>query len=250
MTLSLRCRPARPGHHRRPHIDIAARIAAFDVDGTLENDRARIVDRDRTRRRARSSSATGTSGSAKIPTSRTGFTTAGNAGSNWASPISKAGSAVWPSGIGSNRWSDRSPRGTSVGVTTMSLLSMTCASDRAALNLLMRTVSPRTIARFTRFIDTLMRLFGMESEITVELYNGFVAHTAAAGTATSWRANSTSEIGITVEAASDESGDLRRQSRARPRSSRAACWERRAKSPPPPNNPRSRCARRHRPPRG
>ena len=100
--------------------------------------------------------------------------------------------------------------GYKAGVSTMALLSMTCASDRAALELLMRTVAPDD-KRFTHFVDTLMRLFGMEAEITVELYSGFQAHTQRLE-----RDRLTSEfhasIGSTVEAASDESGELRRQS--------------------------------------
>jgi methyl-accepting chemotaxis protein len=96
------------------------------------------------------------------------------------------------------------------GVRTMELLSMTCASDRAALGALMRRVEP-TDPRFQGFVDVLLRLFGMETEITVEIYGCYLAHTAKldrerlAGVFQS-------DIGTTVESASDESSELRRQS--------------------------------------
>ena len=96
------------------------------------------------------------------------------------------------------------------GVTTMGLLSMTCASDRAALMLLMRLV-PLDDPRFPDFVDTLLRLFGMEAEITVEIYNRLLAHTAQLDR-DRLAGEFQTDIGTTVEAASDESGDLRRQS--------------------------------------
>jgi len=100
--------------------------------------------------------------------------------------------------------------GYKAGVKTMALLSMTCASDRAALELLMRSL-PMDDPRLTRFIDTLMRLFGMEAEITVELYNGFLAH-AQRLSRDRLAGEFQNNIGSTVESASDESGALRRQS--------------------------------------
>ena len=96
------------------------------------------------------------------------------------------------------------------GVSTMSLLSMTCASDRAALRLLMRMVSSDD-PRFADFVDVLLRLFGMEAEITVAIYNQLLAHTARLDRdrlAGDFQKN----IGETVESASEESGELRRQS--------------------------------------
>ena len=63
-------------------------------------------------------------------------------------------------------------------VAPTALLSMINASDRAALDVLVRRVEPGD-ARLSTMIDTLMRLFGMETELTVELYAGFNAHHAA-----------------------------------------------------------------------
>ena len=66
------------------------------------------------------------------------------------------------------------------GVSTMEVLAMSCASDRAALAALMRRVPP-TDPRHHRLADTLLRLFGMETELTVELFAGFAAHEAQIG---------------------------------------------------------------------
>ena len=100
--------------------------------------------------------------------------------------------------------------GYKAGVSTMALLSMTCASDRAALDILMRRV-PADDPRLKAYMDTLMKVFGMEAELTVELYAGFAAHTANAGRARlagEFREN----IGGTVEVANHDSGVLRAQS--------------------------------------
>jgi methyl-accepting chemotaxis protein len=100
--------------------------------------------------------------------------------------------------------------GYQANVSTMALLSMTCASDRAALTILMRRV-PANDPRLTGFIDTLMKVFGMEAELTIELYAGFIAHTASAERvrlAGEFRES----IGATVEVASHNSGTLRAQS--------------------------------------
>ena len=56
---------------------------------------------------------------------------------------------------------------------------MTCASDRAALEILFKRVKSDD-PRLPTFIDTVMRLTGLEAEITVEIYNAFRAHTARA----------------------------------------------------------------------
>ena len=95
------------------------------------------------------------------------------------------------------------------GVSTMELLSMTSASDRVALDIVMRRVGTDDPALKTH-IDTLMALYGMETEITVEVYNGFLSHTSQVS-----RARLAGEfresIGGTVEVASHESTSLRRQ---------------------------------------
>ncbi|RZM35946.1 MAG: chemotaxis protein, partial [Sphingomonas sp.] len=100
--------------------------------------------------------------------------------------------------------------GYKAGVKTMSLLSMTCASDRAALGLLMKLV-PFDDPRMERYVDTLMRLFGMEAELTVELYSGFMAHTERLDR-DRLAGDFNVSIGRTVESASDDSNALRRQS--------------------------------------
>ena len=100
--------------------------------------------------------------------------------------------------------------GYKAGVKTMALLSMTCASDRAALDLVMRMV-PMGDPRMTRFVDTLMRLLGMEAEITVEIYSGFLAHTGRLGR-DRLAGDFNASIGSTVGLASDDSSALRQQS--------------------------------------
>ncbi|MGN6279282.1 MAG: methyl-accepting chemotaxis protein [Sphingomonas sp.] len=57
------------------------------------------------------------------------------------------------------------------------LLSMINASDRAALDILMRRVG-RDDDRLPALIDTLMRLSAMEGDITVAIYTGYRDHTA------------------------------------------------------------------------
>ncbi|WP_242097902.1 MULTISPECIES: methyl-accepting chemotaxis protein [unclassified Sphingomonas] len=61
------------------------------------------------------------------------------------------------------------------GVSTMAVLAMSCASDRMAMKSLMARL-PTTDPRHERMLDTLLRLFGMETELTVELFAGFTAH--------------------------------------------------------------------------
>ena len=61
------------------------------------------------------------------------------------------------------------------GVSTMEVLAMSCASDRAALKALLSRL-PADDPRQHPLIDALMRLFGMETELTVELFAGFSAH--------------------------------------------------------------------------
>ena len=59
-------------------------------------------------------------------------------------------------------------------VPTMAVLAMSCAADRAALKVLCETLSADN-PRYHDLIDTLMRLFGMETELTVELFAGYHA---------------------------------------------------------------------------
>ncbi|WP_443019743.1 methyl-accepting chemotaxis protein [Sphingomonas adhaesiva] len=57
-------------------------------------------------------------------------------------------------------------------ISTMSLLAMSCAADRAAMQVLTETLD-RDDPRYHTLIDTLMCLFGMETELTVELFAGY-----------------------------------------------------------------------------
>ena len=94
-------------------------------------------------------------------------------------------------------------------VPPMALLSMISASDRAALEVLMRRVGADS-ARLPRLIDTLMRLSALEGDITVEIYNMYREHSAQAARdrlATDFR----DSIGATVERASREGDALRVQ---------------------------------------
>ncbi|MCP3734913.1 methyl-accepting chemotaxis protein [Sphingomonas sp. RP10(2022)] len=95
------------------------------------------------------------------------------------------------------------------GVSTMEMLAMSCASDRAALKALLARL-PSDDPRQHMFIDTLMRLFGMETELTVELFAGFAAHTERASRdrlAREFRDG----IASAVETATEEGHALREQ---------------------------------------
>ena len=63
------------------------------------------------------------------------------------------------------------------GVATMEVMAMSCSADRAAMASLQARV-PADDPRRPVFIDTMMRLFGMETGVTVELFAGFAAHRA------------------------------------------------------------------------
>ncbi|UYY57825.1 methyl-accepting chemotaxis protein [Sphingomonas sp. S2-65] len=94
-------------------------------------------------------------------------------------------------------------------VPPMTLLSMISASDRAALEVVIRRASDDP-ARVQRLVDTLMRLSALECDITVELYNMYREHSAQAARdrlATDFQLS----IGATVEQASRDGGQLRVQ---------------------------------------
>ncbi len=94
-------------------------------------------------------------------------------------------------------------------VQPMALLSMINASDRAALEVLIRRVEPGD-ARLPALIDTLMRLSALESDITVEIYNLYREHSSTVARdrlAGQFR----DSIGTTVERASREGEALRAQ---------------------------------------
>lgn len=95
------------------------------------------------------------------------------------------------------------------GVTPMALLSMINASDRAALEVMMRRVD-RADPKMPLYIDTLLRLSALEGEITVALYNAYRDHSA--GVARDRLAGEFRDgIAKMVEGVSLEGGELRAQ---------------------------------------
>ncbi|MBC9034148.1 chemotaxis protein [Sphingomonas sp. JC676] len=95
------------------------------------------------------------------------------------------------------------------GVPPMALLSMINASDRAALEVLMRRLGAND-GRLPVLIDTLMRLSALEGDITVEIYNMYREYSAQVARdrlALEFR----DSIGATVERASREGDQLRVQ---------------------------------------
>ncbi len=95
------------------------------------------------------------------------------------------------------------------GVTPMALLSMINASDRAALDILMRRID-RADPKLPALIDTLMRLSALEGEITVAIYNAYRDHSA--GVARDRLAGEFRDgIAKMVESVSHEGGALRAQ---------------------------------------
>jgi methyl-accepting chemotaxis protein len=94
-------------------------------------------------------------------------------------------------------------------VPPMALLSMISASDRAALEILIRRVGTAD-ERLAGLIDTLMRLSALEGDITVEIYNMYREHSAQAARdrlAEDFR----DTIGGTVQRASRDGEQLRIQ---------------------------------------
>jgi methyl-accepting chemotaxis protein len=94
-------------------------------------------------------------------------------------------------------------------VPPMALLSMISASDRAALEVLMRRVGTDN-PKLPLLIDTLMRLSALEGDITVELYNLYREHNSQVDRdrlAIEFR----DSIGATVQRASKEGDQLRIQ---------------------------------------
>ena len=94
-------------------------------------------------------------------------------------------------------------------VSPMALLSMISASDRAALDVLMRRVD-RASDRLPVYIDTLMRLSALEGEITVAIYNSYRAHSAQ-GQRDVLAAEFRDGIAVMVETATEEGHQLREQ---------------------------------------
>ncbi|MGC6400534.1 chemotaxis protein, partial [Sphingomonas sp. FW199] len=95
------------------------------------------------------------------------------------------------------------------GVPPMALLSMISASDRTALEVLMRKM-PAGDPDLVRHVDTLMRLSALESDITVEIYTGYRAYSAQVSRER-LAADFRNSIGSTVERASHEGHSLRAQ---------------------------------------
>ncbi len=94
-------------------------------------------------------------------------------------------------------------------VSPMALLSMISASDRAALDVLMRRVD-REGAKLPMFIDTLMRLSALEGEITVAIYNAYSAYSAQRAR-DRLAAEFRDGIAAMVETATNEGHSLREQ---------------------------------------
>jgi len=94
-------------------------------------------------------------------------------------------------------------------VQPMALLSMISASDRAALEILIRRAGAEP-QRLAGLVDTLMRLSALEADITVEIYNLYREHSAQSARdrlAEDFR----DSIGGTVQRASREGEQLRVQ---------------------------------------
>ncbi|WP_176501855.1 methyl-accepting chemotaxis protein [Sphingomonas sp. HMP9] len=104
-------------------------------------------------------------------------------------------------------------------VSPMALLSMISASDRAALEVLMRRVD-RSDPKLPVFIDTLMRLSALEGEITVAIYNSYRTHSARIARDT-LAAEFRDGIAAMVETATDEGHMLREQALRSSASTRA-----------------------------
>ncbi len=97
----------------------------------------------------------------------------------------------------------------SADVSPMALLSMISASDRAALEVIVRKVD-RADPRLTVLLDTLMRLSALEGEITVEIYTAYREHRAQ-GARDRLAAEFRDGIAATVERTTAEGGELRDQ---------------------------------------
>ena len=100
--------------------------------------------------------------------------------------------------------------GYKAGVSTMALLSMTCACDRAALDILLTRLESDD-PRLATMIDTLMRLTGLENDITVEIFNALRAR-AAQGERDRLASAFREGIAAVVEDATQEASGLREQS--------------------------------------
>ncbi len=96
------------------------------------------------------------------------------------------------------------------GIEQMDVLAMSCASDRAVLRAINRRL-PADDPRREVMADTLLRLFGMETELTVALFAGFTAHNARQEREM-LLGEFRDSIGVTVEVASHDSSALRTQS--------------------------------------
>ncbi len=94
-------------------------------------------------------------------------------------------------------------------VPPMALLSMISASDRAALQVMIRRIGAAD-PRLAGLVDTLMRLSALEGDITVEIYNMYREHSAQAAR-DRLAAEFRDSIGTTVERASREGDQLRVQ---------------------------------------
>ena len=116
-------------------------------------------------------------------------------------------------GLGRREWVESLARSVSAAfarrVSTMEVLAMSCASDRTAMAVLLRRI-PDDHPDPEALVDTLLRLFGMETELTVELFGRLAAHGEMVGRdliANDFRDG----IAALVESATDAGHGLREQ---------------------------------------
>ena len=191
-----------------PTIDIAARLRVFDPDGTLavtgreiwailEPDVSLIAEAYWTQWQRffadQSSFATGSR--ERMIALGSDFLRArflGIAGRDWINSVERSVAAAYPR-----------------GVSKTALISMTSASDRAALQVLMRRVDHGD-PRLEVMVDTLMRLSALECEVTVAIYAAYRDHSRRVA-----RDRLASDfhhgIAATVEGATRDGGSLRVQ---------------------------------------
>ena len=95
------------------------------------------------------------------------------------------------------------------GVPPMEVLAMACAADRASMAVLLRHVGGDD-PRQPGLIDALMRLFGMQTELIVELFAGFEQH-ADNGARERLASEFRDGFAALVEQATDDGAALREQ---------------------------------------
>nr|WP_246352260.1 methyl-accepting chemotaxis protein [Sphingomonas xinjiangensis] len=118
--------------------------------------------------------------------------------------LSDVSSARWVQGA-----ADHIAKAYAAGVQPMVLLSMLSASDRSAVQILLRRLDPQD-SRAAEMVDTLMRLSALQAAVTVEIYDLYRDH-AVQSQREQLAAELRDSIGATVEQASREGEQLRVQ---------------------------------------